>query len=99
MEFISFPIPNRGVPAALHEAMAVAQAVATKMGQGRAVAVHCRAGIGRSSLIAACVLVCSGFDPEAAFDAVSKARGLSVPDTDEQRYWVSAFRDAVTTVR
>ena len=96
MEFISFPIPDRGVPAALREVRALAQTVATKVAEGKAVAVHCRAGIGRSSLIAACALVCSGFDPEAAFDLIGKSRGVRVPDTEGQRDWVIAFRDAIT---
>jgi hypothetical protein len=98
IEFISFPIPDRGVPAALRETMALAQAVATKISEGRAIAVHCRAGIGRSSLIAACALVCWGLDWEAAFDMIGKARGVTVPDTEGQRDWVRAFRDAVTNV-
>lgn len=97
IEFISFPIPDGGVPAALREAVALAQAVATRIGEGKAVAVHCRAGIGRSSLIAACALVCSGSDPEAAFDMIGKARGVKVPDTEAQHDWVTAFRDAITT--
>jgi len=98
MEFISFPILDRGVPVALRETAALAQVVATKIGEGKAVAVHCRAGIGRSSLIAACALVCLGFDWEAALDMIGKARGVTVPDTEGQRNWVKSFRDAVTNV-
>jgi hypothetical protein len=96
MEFISFPIPDRGVPASLRQAVALAQTVAARIGEGKAVAVHCRAGIGRSSLIAACALVCSGTDPQAAFDMIGKARGVIVPDTEGQRDWVLGFRDAAT---
>jgi protein-tyrosine phosphatase len=94
MEFVSFPIPDRGVPESLRDAMALAQAVSTKIGEGRAVAVHCRAGIGRSSLIAACALVCSGADPAEAFEAIGRARGVRVPDTEGQRAWATAFRDS-----
>jgi protein-tyrosine phosphatase len=96
MEFISFSIPDRGVPPSFHEAAALAQTLATRIAEGMAVAVHCRAGIGRSSLIAACALVCSGTDPETAFDLIGKARGVSVPDTEGQRNWVLAFRDVAT---
>jgi hypothetical protein len=99
MEFISFPIPDRAVPAELCETVALARAVATRIGEGEAVAVHCRAGIGRSSLIAACALVCFGLDPDAAFAMISKARGVGVPDTEGQRDWVTAFRDASAVAR
>jgi protein-tyrosine phosphatase len=57
MEFISFPFPDRGVPMSTREAMALAEAIVARLNEGKAVAVHCRAGIGRSSLISACVLV------------------------------------------
>jgi protein-tyrosine phosphatase len=93
MEFLSFPVPDRGVPQSMHDAVALAQALSTKIGEGEAVAVHCRAGIGRSSLIAACALVYSGYDAAAAFEMIGRARGVSVPDTDAQRNWVTAFRD------
>src|SRR6266849_3847647 len=60
IEYISFPIPDRGLPASLRDATALAQIVALQVREGKAVAIHCRAGIGRSSLIAAGVLICSG---------------------------------------
>jgi hypothetical protein len=95
MEFISFPIPDRGVPPSFRETAALAQALAAKVGGGKSVAIHCRAGIGRSSLIAACVLVCSGFDAAEAFELIGKARGVSVPDTEGQRIWLTEFRDSM----
>jgi protein-tyrosine phosphatase len=49
--------------------------------------VHCRAGIGRSGIAAAAVLVSLGHEPRDVFAMVSKARGVSVPDTDEQIEW------------
>ena len=93
--FISFPIPDRGVPEAEAETEILARDIALKLKNGMAVAIHCRAGIGRSSLIAACTLVCSGFDAGSAFGVISKARGINVPDTDEQRSWVTRFEKAV----
>jgi protein-tyrosine phosphatase len=53
--------------------------------------VHCRQGIGRSSLVAACVLVISGESPQSAFEHIERARGRSVPDTAEQKEWVTSF--------
>ncbi len=97
MEFISFPIPDLGVPRSRHETAALTRKLAARLAEGKAVAVHCRAGIGRSSVIAACTLVCSGFDPETAFDSIGKARGLRVPETDRQRDWVTIFRDGIAT--
>jgi protein-tyrosine phosphatase len=50
MEFVSFPIEDRGVPASADPAHALARSIAKKLEDGTAIAVHCRAGIGRSSL-------------------------------------------------
>jgi protein-tyrosine phosphatase len=97
MEFISFPVPDGSVPASTREAMALAEAIVARLNEGKAVAVHCRAGIGRSSLIAACVLVLLGFAPGMAFDRIGKARGVKVPDTGGQRDWVDMFREATKT--
>lgn len=99
IEFVSFPIPDRGVPESLHDVMALVREIATRLDESCAVAVHCRAGIGRSSLIAACALVYSGLTPKTAFEMIGEARGVSVPDTERQREWVRAFRDAVLNVR
>jgi hypothetical protein len=93
MEFISFPVPDGGVPASTRETMALAEAIFARLNEGKAVAVHCRAGIGRSSLIAACVLVLLGFATGTAFDRIGKVRGVKVPDTEEQRDWVDMFRE------
>jgi protein-tyrosine phosphatase len=55
------------------------------------VAVHCWGGVGRSSLIAAAVLVGRGTDAEQAWARIAEARGVPVPETDEQRAWVTAL--------
>ncbi|MGY3143769.1 protein-tyrosine phosphatase [Bradyrhizobium sp. USDA 3397] len=94
IDFISFPIPDRGLPESWHEASQIAHLLATGLRDGRSIAIHCRAGIGRSSVIAACALICSGIEAEAALELIRASRGLIVPDTDEQRDWVVAFGNA-----
>jgi protein-tyrosine phosphatase len=94
IEFISFPIPDRGVPVSEVKTEELVSSIIAHISAGRSVAIHCRAGIGRSSVIAACAVVSAGFDADTAFSA--RARGLHVPDTDEQRDWVSGFVTFVT---
>jgi protein-tyrosine phosphatase len=91
IELVSFPIPDRGVPVSMRETGRLIHRLRDALAVGKAVAIHCRAGIGRSALIAACVLARSGYDVDAAFDTIAKARGIEVPDTQAQRDWVSAF--------
>ena len=61
--------------------------------EGRAIAVHCRAGIGRASIIAACLLLRNGLSVAEAFEALAEARGCAVPDTQDQRTWVEGFSE------
>jgi protein-tyrosine phosphatase len=94
IDFMSFPIPDRGLPESQKEALRISRLLAAGLRDGRSIAIHCRAGIGRSSTIAACALICSGIEAHEALALIKAARGLLVPDTDEQRDWVVAFGKA-----
>lgn len=85
IEFLSFPIPDRGLPESMNAAMRFAKEIAI---DGKATAIHCRAGIGRSSLVAAAVMISGGETAEKAMRAIQEARGLPIPDTDAQRVWI-----------
>lgn len=91
VEFISFPIMDREVPESIREARSLVRALVAHLGEERAVAIHCRQGIGRAGLISACVLVALGEKPQKALERVSRARGRAVPDTEEQAKWVRQF--------
>lgn len=91
IEFVSFPIADRGVPESRHAALQIANSIADGIANGRSIAIYCRAGIGRSSMIAACAMICLGVEAGQALMRIGQARGLSVPDTDEQRDWILAF--------
>ena len=88
VEFISFPIPDRGVPASTPGVLALLRGIVGALEEGKKVAVHCRQGIGRSGSIAAGVLISSGIGAEKAIEAVSSARGLPVPETPAQLEWI-----------
>ena len=87
IQFISFPIPDRGLPASTPAALSLLSDIASALEQGKNVAVHCRQSIGRAGLIAAGVLIASGLTPDRALEAVISARGVTVPETSEQREW------------
>jgi hypothetical protein len=53
VEYLSFPIEDRSVPGSFSEFEGLVRCVAEYLRGGKAVAVHCRAGIGRSSMIVA----------------------------------------------
>ena len=88
ISFVNVPIPDRSVPSDANAFLGRVEQLATRVREGRYVAVPCRASIGRSSVLAASILVRLGWDAKTAFDSIEAARGCSVPDTSEQKQWV-----------
>jgi predicted protein tyrosine phosphatase len=88
IEFHAFPIGDRELPASRDESLALAHRLAESVREGKAVAIHCRAGIGRSTMLAASVLIALGETPERALERIAEARRGPVPDTPEQRQWI-----------
>src|SRR5262249_48940201 len=87
IEFHHFPVPDFGVP----ERSALQPLVSTlaeDLTAGRHVVIHCRGGIARSSLVAAAGLVRLGIAPDDAWETIATARGLPVPETEEQRAYL-----------
>lgn len=95
ISFISFPIVDRGVPTSMGETTILVKKLLVQIKSGVGVAVHCRAGIGRSGLITACVLLGLGMKFSEVFAMLSEARGLQVPDTQLQMDWVERFSKTI----
>jgi protein-tyrosine phosphatase len=91
MQFVSLPIPDRETPSSESELTSVLEEIDAALLEGKTVLVHCRQGIGRSGLIASCLLVSKGLSPKAAVERVVAARGTSIPDTPEQRRWIDQY--------
>jgi protein-tyrosine phosphatase len=99
MDFTSFPIPDRQIPRSEAKWAEVLERIAGALSAGKNVLVHCRQGIGRSGLVAACLLVKKGMSPGAAIESVSAARGVSIPETAEQRDWIDHYAVALTGMK
>ncbi len=91
LEFISFPIVDRSIPTSSSAAVTLLEDLLGLIAAGKNVGVHCRQGIGRSALVAAGVLALDGISPSVAFQLVGEARGIPVPETEQQRNWVIAL--------
>ncbi|HEY1801335.1 MAG TPA: dual specificity protein phosphatase family protein [Terriglobales bacterium] len=99
MKFFSLPIPDRQVPSSEAKLTKTLEALDADLQSGKNLAVHCRQGIGRSGLIATCLLIRKGFSPQAAVEIVSAARGVNVPETAEQRNWLDRYALVSETTR
>lgn len=96
MKFVSFAIPDMGLPASGEEFARLAQNLFGEIEAGTNTLIHCRGGIGRSGLLAAAVLLRSGKDVQEAFAQVSLMRGRRVPETTQQGAWLRANHKAIT---
>lgn len=95
IRFHSFPITDRGVPASPEDLSRLACRLYHSCAGGSFAAIHCRAGIGRSGLVGAAVLLHCGFTVRDALSSISKARGVQVPDTTEQSEWLLRYQTAI----
>ncbi len=58
---------------------------------GQCVVIHCRAGVGRSGLVGASVLVARGLCAAEAINVVREVRSPKAVETEEQRAWVESL--------
>jgi protein-tyrosine phosphatase len=86
LRYVPMPIPDFTVPP-IPVALPVLRDLAAELRAGAHVVAHCRCAIGRSSLIAVSLLILGGVTPRAAWASMARARGATVPDTEEQRAW------------
>ena len=90
MNFLQHPIPDRGLPDG-QAFTALARTTFNDLIAGSAIGIHCRGGIGRSGMLACCVLMLYGLTADDAIDLVSRARHVAEPDTEEQTAFIRSF--------
>jgi protein-tyrosine phosphatase len=97
LRFLSFPIPDREVPASPGALTKVLEEVENELATGRNVVMHCRQGIGRTGLVAACLFLGKGVDAETALKRLSQIRGEAMPETPEQRRWIDHYASTLAS--
>ncbi len=98
IEFFSFPIIDRSIPALDDNLFSLLERLKMLLLQGKSVAIHCRQSIGRASLLAAFLMILFNIEPKEAFRQLSLARGLEVPETEEQRKLAEKFYNELSVV-
>ncbi|MEM6512712.1 MAG: dual specificity protein phosphatase family protein [Pseudomonadota bacterium] len=97
LEFASYPIVDRGLPPSVSSFAELTNSVYHASAGGQSTVIHCRAGIGRTGLVAAGVLLHAAFSVDDAFNHITQRRGVEVPDTQEQRDWLLVNFNKVTS--
>ena len=93
--FIHSPVRDRSAPSSSDQFIEAVVTTYDHVVSGGHGLAHCWAGIGRTGLFAASLLVRHGTDPGAAFSQVGAARREPVPDTQEQVDWLLAHQQAL----
>lgn len=88
--YINFPIPDREAPNHNIDADKLVEILTKKVDEGQSIVIHCRMGIGRSSIIAASILLKYNLKAKDIIENISAIRGLKVPDTDKQWKWLKS---------
>lgn len=86
LETIWLPIPDGSAPATVRSAVPVVERVVALLQAGQTVVVHCLGGLGRSGLLAACVLVRMGAAPAEAMARVRAARPGAIQMAVQERF-------------
>lgn len=91
LQYLSYPIPDRRVPADRDAfcrfADQVFELISLRGGQAYC---HCQAGLGRAPLLGCTLLVRAGMTTGDSWSLLSEKRGCRVPETREQQEWVRA---------
>jgi protein-tyrosine phosphatase len=88
IEFISLPVPDLGAPTHTGTFIEAVHRLTVMLHGGSSIAVHCRQSVGRSGLLAASLAMACGMPLQTALETISKARGVTVPETDAQEDWL-----------
>lgn len=86
METLWFPIRDQSIPASMDDFADVVTKVSCALQKGKTVIIHCMGGLGRSGLVAACVIVSANITPEEAIATIRKVRAGAIQTPEQERY-------------
>ena len=96
VQYMRESIPDHGVPGSTVMMERIVATLRNAVDAGEVVYLHCRAGIGRSAMVAGCYFVERGMSAEAALDALQKCwkqsaksqHWVCIPETEEQYEYI-----------
>ena len=100
VEYLRKPIRDHGLPEKREQMMEILDSLHDALRSGRAVYVHCRAGIGRTGMVVGCLLVERGLTGAQALDELARLwlqserskAWPSVPETEAQSDYVRLWK-------
>ncbi len=99
LEVWRFPIRDVSVPDSDAGLLALVARILRTAEGGRTVVIHCIGGLGRTGLVAGCVLVALGHPPGEALDVLHRIRSPHCPETRAQEDIIRRFPTLLGTLR
>ena len=90
IDFVQYPIRDLALPTEA-DFRELVNSTCIALQNGTNIAVHCRAGVGRSGMLSSCVLIKLAVPADEAVFFIGEARGVSIPDTLEQHQFIQNF--------
>ena len=88
LDYLHFPIQDYNIPTDMSNTLSTTNLLVEKVERGESIFIHCKGGLGRSSLMTSLLLLSCGYEPGRAFTDIGNARGETVPETLQQKQWV-----------
>jgi Cyclin-dependent kinase inhibitor 3 (CDKN3) len=92
---ILFEVPDRGAPEDREGFWALASEVAKRLQLGEVVLIHCAGGVGRTAMLAVCVLLALGEPVSDARSVVSRAGSTVETAPQSQLIWWCAVKMSI----
>ena len=90
---IHYPMEDRAIPDSILQFDAFAKSLKERIDNDEKLLVHCRMGIGRSSMISAAILLNFDAKLQDVFSFISEKRELSVPDVMTQKDFIERYQE------
>ncbi|HMR06752.1 MAG TPA: cyclin-dependent kinase inhibitor 3 family protein [Polyangiaceae bacterium] len=91
LSVLRFPFADAGIPSAVEPLVALVDQILETTAAGQNVVIHCRGGLGRTGLVAACCLIARGHEPTDAMRITRAARKAAI-ETRGQEAFVRGFK-------
>ena len=100
IDYLRRSIPDHGLPPERADMAGILEYLRQALKTGRVIYLHCRAGIGRTNMVAGCLLAEQGFSGDGALGELNRLWLLSgrsaewptIPETPEQSDYVRRWR-------
>ena len=98
LQFLHFPIPDRNIPEDKKAFLELLTFLTSQIQLDKKIVIHCRMGIGRTSILVAAILLVLGFKLETLFELIGKKRTLIVPDTEKQIEYIRELSKRINEI-